>query len=164
MLSENFKQISKERFHDSVQLVLPNCVHVGTEVEARDTVPYSEVVSSRKQNIEIVGIAQLPGESVKEIVSKIGDKINASSSDIEWARRSRPYKIGTKPPPIIVGFKTTGSTSRDNWLTQRRKLSDITGGSGYRWIGYKKNLYKRRSNLINSDSAMECQEAITRNL
>ncbi|VVC88153.1 unnamed protein product, partial [Leptidea sinapis] len=31
-------------------LVLPNCVHVGTEVEARDTVPYSEVVVSDGKN------------------------------------------------------------------------------------------------------------------
>ncbi|CAG5045531.1 unnamed protein product [Parnassius apollo] len=43
---------------------------------------------SRKHNIEIVGVEQLPGENLTEIVSKIGDIINVSSSNIEWTRRT----------------------------------------------------------------------------
>ncbi|CAG4975972.1 unnamed protein product [Parnassius apollo] len=45
---------------------------------------------SRKHNIEIVGVEQIPGENV------INDIINVSSSDIEWARRTRSPKESKK--------------------------------------------------------------------
>lgn len=93
--------------------------------------------SKRNNNLEIVGVEYQPGENIKEIISKIGEKIGASSQDIEWAKRSRPTKQGSKPSSIIVGFKVTGDESRNKWLEKRRQLFEqsitssaiITGGS-----------------------------------
>ncbi|KAF9797778.1 hypothetical protein SFRURICE_017973, partial [Spodoptera frugiperda] len=82
--------------------------------------------STRKHNIEIVGIEQLPGENVKEVVTKIGNMINVSSDDIDFVRRNQPRKQGVKTSSIIVGFKSSGTESRDAWLAQRRKLADVT--------------------------------------
>ncbi|CAK1584076.1 unnamed protein product [Parnassius mnemosyne] len=109
--------------------------------------------ASRKNNIEIVGIEQLPGENVTEIVSKIGDIINVSSSDKEWARRTRSRKESTKPSSIIVGFKTTGTRSRDSWLSQRRNLSEttsnmITNGSALNKIYINEDLTKTTRALL----------------
>ncbi|KAJ2949076.1 hypothetical protein O0L34_g6015 [Tuta absoluta] len=82
--------------------------------------------STRKHNLEIVGVEQLPDENVKEIVTKIGGLIDVSSDDIEWVRRNQPRKQGTKAPTITVGFKNSGTESRDAWLAKRRKLADVT--------------------------------------
>ncbi|XP_049881351.1 uncharacterized protein LOC126377584 [Pectinophora gossypiella] len=108
---------------------------------------------SRKHNVEIVGIEQLPGENVKDIVSKIGAVIDVSSADIEWVRRSRPMKAGGKPAPIIVGFKSSGTESRDRWLANRRKLtattSDmVTGGSASTKIYLNEDLTRNARVLL----------------
>ncbi|KAF9800978.1 hypothetical protein SFRURICE_010298, partial [Spodoptera frugiperda] len=68
----------------------------------------------------------LPGENVKEVVTKIGNMINVSSDDIDFVRRNQPRKQGVKTSSIIVGFKSSGTESRDAWLAQRRKLADVT--------------------------------------
>lgn len=93
--------------------------------------------SSRKLNIEIVGVEYLPNENVKDIVTKIGDEIGVSSHNIEWVKRSRPAKQGAKPSPIIIGFKASGVECRNKWLEKRRQIFEksitsnmiIPGGS-----------------------------------
>ncbi|KAF9811809.1 hypothetical protein SFRURICE_021166 [Spodoptera frugiperda] len=93
--------------------------------------------SSRKLNIEIVGVEYLPNENVKDIVTKIGDEIGVSSHNIEWVKRSRPAKQGAKPSPIIIGFKASGVECRNKWLEKRRQMFEksitsnmiIPGGS-----------------------------------
>lgn len=92
--------------------------------------------ASRKHNIEIVGIEQLPGENIMDIVATIGNKIDVTCAEIESARRTHPPRSGpnAKPAPIIVAFKSSGTAARDQWLAQRRRLADltsatITGGS-----------------------------------
>ncbi|XP_047029540.1 uncharacterized protein LOC124637222 [Helicoverpa zea] len=93
--------------------------------------------SSRKHNIEIVGVEYLPGENVKDIVTKIGDELGVNSQDIEWAKRSRLVKPGTKPSSIIIGFKASGAEDRNKWLEKRRQIFEkritsnmiIPGGS-----------------------------------
>lgn len=79
----------------------------------------------RKNNIEIVGIEQLPTENVKDIVMKLGSSLNVDVTGIEWAKRSRQTKLGNRPAPIIVSFKANGVGSRDSWLAQRRKVAEI---------------------------------------
>lgn len=102
------------------------CVNLQKQNIALEQKVHEFEQASRKHNIEIVGIEQLPGENVKEIVAKIGDVIDVNSSDIEWARRTRPPRENSKPASIIVGFKTAGTGSREAWLAQRRKLMDTT--------------------------------------
>ncbi|VVC98044.1 unnamed protein product, partial [Leptidea sinapis] len=90
--------------------------------------------SSCKNNIETVGIEQLPNEDVKITVDQIGETIGISCTDIGSAKRSKPLKPGAKPAPIVVVFKNTGTESCDKWLAHRRKLTEvasklITGGS-----------------------------------
>lgn len=80
----------------------------------------------RKHNLEIIGIDYLPNENLREVVSKIGEKIGVGCDDIEWVRRSHPYRSGMRPPAILIGFKTSGIESRDSWLVSRYKLKDIT--------------------------------------
>ncbi|KAF9812251.1 hypothetical protein SFRURICE_012803 [Spodoptera frugiperda] len=109
--------------------------------------------STRKHNIEIVGIEQLPGENVKEVVTKIGNMINVSSDDIDFVRRNQPRKQGVKTSSIIVGFKSSGTESRDAWLAQRRKLADvtsdkITGGTNNNKIYINEDLTKATRTLL----------------
>jgi hypothetical protein len=85
--------------------------------------------ATRKHRIEIVGVEQLPGEKVEDVVAKIGKEINVSCEDIELAKRAFPSKPDRKPAPIIVEFRTAGTRSRDMWLAQRRQLKDVTSGS-----------------------------------
>ncbi|XP_060806374.1 uncharacterized protein LOC132903072 [Amyelois transitella] len=93
--------------------------------------------TSLKNNLEIVGIEQVPGENLKEIVSNIAQTLKVNTSDIESVRRAsstRVQKSDAKPSPIIVAFKSTGVESRDKWLAQRRNMmgvtsNDITTGS-----------------------------------
>ncbi|VVD03309.1 unnamed protein product [Leptidea sinapis] len=102
MLSDKYDSLiveheqSKEKIHKlekAITNVSNNCVYLEKQNISFEQKIQEFEQASRKQNIEIVGIEQLSGESVIQIVSKIGEKINASSSDIEWARRSRPYKL-----------------------------------------------------------------------
>lgn len=109
--------------------------------------------STRKHNIEIVGIEQMPDENVNEIVNNIGKMINASSADIEWVRRNQPRKQGFKSASIIVGFKTSGTESRDTWLSQRRKLTEITsdkitGGTNKSKVYINEDLTKATRTLL----------------
>jgi hypothetical protein len=88
--------------------------------------------SMRNNNLEIAGIEYLPGENLKTVVTNIAAKIGANCDGIDWVKRRRPPKEGSKPPPIVVGFKSSGAGSRDWWLANRRKIeftSDVvTGG------------------------------------
>ena len=109
--------------------------------------------TARKHNIEIVGVEPMPDENVKEIVNKIGMLINVSSDDIDWVRRNQPRKQGVKAASIIVGFKSSGTESRDAWLTQRRKLMDvtsdkITGGTNDSKIYINEDLTKATRTLL----------------
>ena len=108
---------------------------------------------SRKHNIEIVGVEQLPNENIKELISKISTAIDVSCNDIEWARRNRPLMGNNKPAPIIVGFKSTGTVIRDKWLAQRRKVTEltiniITGGSAINKIYINEDLTKTARALL----------------
>ncbi|XP_048002433.1 uncharacterized protein LOC125238975 [Leguminivora glycinivorella] len=87
--------------------------------------------TTRKHNIEIVGIEQLPDENIMGIVTKIGEKIDVSCADIESARRTHPPRPGpnARPAPIIVAFKSSGTAARDQWLARRRRLADLTSAA-----------------------------------
>ncbi|CAH0720181.1 unnamed protein product, partial [Brenthis ino] len=59
----------------------------------------------------------------------------------------------TKPAPIIIGFKTSGTKSRDEWLANRRKLKElnssaITGGSQRNKIFINEDLTKTSRELL----------------
>lgn len=82
--------------------------------------------TTRQHKIEIVGVEQLPGEKVEDLVAKIGNEINVTCEDIELAKRAFRSKPDGKPAPIIVEFKTVGTRSRDLWLANRKQLKDIT--------------------------------------
>lgn len=82
--------------------------------------------ATRQNNIGIVGVEQIPGENIKEVVSKIGNIAEVSSDDIVWCRRKQTRKQSNKPASIMVEFKTTGTATRDSWLAQRRRLVGVT--------------------------------------
>ncbi|XP_037966839.2 uncharacterized protein LOC119691984 [Plutella xylostella] len=89
--------------------------------------------STRKLNLEIVGIEVLPDENPKIIIEKLGDLMKVSSKEIESATRGAP-RSNAKPSPITVKFSSSGAAARDAWLKQRRAAravtSDmLTGGS-----------------------------------
>ncbi|KAL4718540.1 hypothetical protein ACJJTC_018032 [Scirpophaga incertulas] len=107
--------------------------------------------SARKNNIEIVGIEQLPDENILDIVFKIGNKMEVGTADIQTARRTRT--TGNKLSSILVEFKNTGIASRDNWLSHRNNLSnvtsqDITGGSMKNKIFVNEDLTKPTKTLL----------------
>ncbi|KAI5633137.1 hypothetical protein NE865_10232 [Phthorimaea operculella] len=111
--------------------------------------------ASRQHNLQIVGIEQLPGEQLRDLVSKLGDLINASSADIEWVSRRQQRKASDKPAPILIGFKATaaGTSARDSWLSQRRKLTEmtnstITGGSMDSKVYINEDLTKATRELL----------------
>lgn len=127
LLTEHEK--SKDKIHKlekTVEHINNKCTYLEKCNVALEQRVHDFEQNTRKHNIEIVGIEQMPDENVKEIVNKIGKIIDVSSDDIDWVRRNQPRKQGVKAASIIVGFKTSGTESRDAWLTQRRKLSDIT--------------------------------------
>ncbi|VVD02747.1 unnamed protein product [Leptidea sinapis] len=112
--------------------------------------------ASLNNRIEIMGIEKLPGENLKELISKVGDTINVNTSEIEWARRvttTRPLKTSAKPAPIVVKFKVSGANSRDTWLAQRRKMMEVTsdkltGGSATNKIYINEALTKVTRTLL----------------
>ncbi|XP_045492547.1 uncharacterized protein LOC123691991 [Colias croceus] len=110
--------------------------------------------NTRKHNIEIVGIEQVPGENVKEVVNKVGKLLDVSCDDIEWVRRGPQRKQqDDKPAPITVGFRTSGTGTRDNWLAQRRKLSEVnssmvTGGTKLNKVYINEDLTKATRSLL----------------
>ncbi|CAH0730938.1 unnamed protein product, partial [Brenthis ino] len=109
--------------------------------------------ASRKHNLEIVGIEQLPNENVMAVAKKLGDIIGVSSACIDWVSRRTTRKINDKPAPIIIGFKTSGTKSRDEWLANRRKLKElnssaITGGSQRNKIFINEDLTKTSRELL----------------
>ncbi|CAH2108186.1 unnamed protein product [Euphydryas editha] len=109
--------------------------------------------ASLNHNVEIVGIEQLPNENLKKLVNKIGELIEVSSDDVEWVKRSRPLKAGSKSANILVGFKTTGTASRDRWLAQRRNLKNttsnmITGVSDKSYIFINEDLTKSARSIL----------------
>ncbi|CAG5022180.1 unnamed protein product [Parnassius apollo] len=157
MLSDKYDTLiveheqSKDKIH-KLEKTVADINNKYVYLQKQNTVLEQKLVS-RKHNIEIVDVEQLPGENVTEIVSKIGDIINVSSSDIEWARRTRSPKESKKPPPVIVGFKTTGTRSKDSWLTKCRNLSDttsnmITNGSALNKIYINEDLTKTTRTLL----------------
>lgn len=108
---------------------------------------------SRKHNLEIVGIEQLPNENVMAVVKKLGDSIGVSSAGIDWASRRSTRNMNDKPAPIIIGFKISGTKNRDEWLANRRKLkelnsSTITGGTQCNKIFINEDLTKTSRELL----------------
>lgn len=110
--------------------------------------------ASRKLNIEIVGLEQLPNENINEVVKKLADTLEVSSENIEWASRRHQRKQSNRPAPIIVGFKNTGgAAARNSWLAKRSKLielnsSMITGGSQKHKIYINEDLTKTTRMLL----------------
>lgn len=163
LLSEKYDMLlaeqekSKDKIHKlekAVEAVNNKCTYLEKFNLALQQSLQGYEQSARKQNIEIVGVEQMPDENVKEIVSKIGKIINVSSDDsIEWVRRMQPRKLGTKPPSIIVGFKNSGMDCRDAWIAERRKLVDvtsnvITGGTKQDKIYINEDLSKSTRTLL----------------
>lgn len=109
--------------------------------------------STRKHNIEIVGIEQMPDENVMEVVKKLGDTLEVNCDDVEWASRRHQQKTSDKPATIVIGFKSTGTESRNLWLANRRKLtkvnsSFITKGSQENKIYVNEDLAKTTRELL----------------
>lgn len=127
LLAEHEK--SKDKIHKlekTVESINNKCIYIEKCNVVLEQKLHDYKQSTRKHNIEIVGIEQMPNENVKEIVNNIGKIINTGCQHIDWVRRNHPRKEGIKSASIIVGFKTSGTESRDAWLLERRKLTDIT--------------------------------------
>jgi uncharacterized protein YoxC len=118
-----------QKLENTVTSLTNKCIHLDKCNSAIEQKISELEQATRKNNIEIVGVEHLPGENVKEIITKIGNIINVNCDDIEWVRRTRPLKAGSKPAPIIVGFKSTGTHSRDAWLVHRRRVSETTSNT-----------------------------------
>lgn len=109
--------------------------------------------STRKHNIEIVGIEQMPDENIMEVVKKLGDTLEVNCDDIEWASRRQQRKTSDRPATIVIGFKSTGTENRNTWLANRRKLvkvnsSIITSGSQKNKIYVNEDLTKTTRELL----------------
>ncbi|XP_045538256.1 uncharacterized protein LOC106713295 [Papilio machaon] len=127
LLAEHEKSKDKIRkLEKTVENINNKCVYVEKCNTALEQKLHDYEQLTRKQNIEIVGLEAMPDENVTEIVSKLGKMINVSDDNIEWVRRNQPRKQGISSASIIVGFKASGTKSRDAWLAERHKLSDIT--------------------------------------
>lgn len=162
LLSEKYDSLlaeheqSKGRIHKlekTVEHLNNKCIYMEKNQVVLEQKIHDYEQSTRKHNIEIVGIEQLPDESVKDIVSKVGQMIQVSTQDIEWVRRNQPRKQGIKSASIVVGFKTSGTESRDAWLLERRKLADvtsdkITGGTSKNKIYINEDLTKTTRTLL----------------
>ncbi|CAG9134345.1 unnamed protein product [Plutella xylostella] len=59
------------------------------------------------------------------IVKKLGELMKVSTTEIECARRTSP-KMNAKSSPILVRFLSSGGSTRETWLKQRRELRLIT--------------------------------------
>lgn len=127
--------------------------------------------SSRRQNIEIAGVEQLPNEDTSALVKKIGKELKLPTEEILWARRLPQRKEG-KISSIIVSFRqhaTDGGGSkegrgsgagavnspspRDAWLAQRRTRvllcsNNITGGTSNSKIYINEDLNKFTRELL----------------
>lgn len=86
--------------------------------------------AARKDNLEIAGVEQLPGENPIEVVKKISNmlKVDMDDADISCARRL-PQRNQDKPAPIIVSFTPAGSGKRNSLLAQRRNLINLNSQS-----------------------------------
>ncbi|XP_037873608.1 uncharacterized protein LOC119629968 isoform X2 [Bombyx mori] len=130
IIAENQQSREKiSRLEKTVLNINNKCVYLEKCNVALEQEIHAFEQASLNDRIEIVGIEQLPGENLKEVISKVGDIINVSTSEIEWARRTtttRPLKTSAKPAPIVVKFKASGADSRDTWLAQRRKIMEVT--------------------------------------
>ncbi|XP_030031483.2 uncharacterized protein LOC115448251 [Manduca sexta] len=109
--------------------------------------------TSRKHNLEIVGIEQLPNENIQALIKTLGDMLEVNTTDIEWVSRLPQRKSCDKPAPIKVGFTVNGTNARDAWLSQRRKLAeisscDVTGGSQKYKIYLNEDLTKPTRELL----------------
>lgn len=112
--------------------------------------------ASRKNNLEIVGVEQLPEENLREVVTKTGQLINVSSTEIDWVSRRRQQRTDSgKPAPILIGFKATnsGAKERDTWIAQRRNLKEftsdvITGGTMQNKVFINEDLTKAAKELL----------------
>ncbi|KAG7304971.1 hypothetical protein JYU34_010399 [Plutella xylostella] len=81
--------------------------------------------NERQLNLEIVGLEELPNEEPMAIVKKLGELMKVSTTEIECARRTSP-KTNAKSSPILVRFLSSGGSTRETWLKQRRELRLIT--------------------------------------
>ncbi|XP_045535244.1 uncharacterized protein LOC123721239 [Papilio machaon] len=157
ILAENQQSREKiSRLEKTVVNINNKCVYFEKCNAALEQKIHEFEQASLNDRIEIVGIEKLPGENIKDLISKVGDTINVSTSEIEWARRTtttRLMKTSAKPAPIVVKFKVSGADSRDIWLAQRRKMTEvtsnkITGGSATNKIYINEALTKVTRTLL----------------
>ncbi|KAG7296212.1 hypothetical protein JYU34_021318 [Plutella xylostella] len=133
---EKCQKESKERISNlekNVHNLTNTCVHLQKYNGALEQKIMDMEQSTRKLNLEIVGIEVLPDENPKIIIEKLGDLMKVSFKEIESATRGAP-RSNAKPAPITVKFSSSGAAARDAWLKQRRAAravtSDmLTGGS-----------------------------------
>lgn len=127
LLEEHEKsKVKISKLEKTVEAINNKCTHMEKCNSALEQRLHEYEQSTRKHNVEIVGVEQMPNEDVKLIIENIAKEIDVSTKDVEWVRRSQPRKQQSKSPSIIVGFKTSGTETRDMWLSNRRKLADIT--------------------------------------
>lgn len=148
---ESKKKICKlEKYVESVN---NKCVYLEKCNIALEQKVHDFEQSTRKHNIEIVGIEQMPDENVMEVVKKLGDSLEVNCDDIEWASRRQQRKTSDKPATIVIGFKSTGTESRSSWIANRRKLakvnsSIITSGTQKNKIYINEDLTKTTRELL----------------
>ncbi|XP_026746897.1 uncharacterized protein LOC113508126 [Trichoplusia ni] len=148
---ESKKKIS--HLEKSIQNANNKCVYLEKANMALEQKLHDIEQSSRKQNIEIIGIEQLPEENPMQIINKLGQLLEVNSENVEWASRHQQRKTNDKPAPIVVSFKSTNMEDRNVWLTNRLKLKNIysdaiTGGSQKNKIYINEDLTKHTRELL----------------
>ncbi|RVE40167.1 hypothetical protein evm_015183 [Chilo suppressalis] len=162
IIAENQQSREKiSRLEKTVVNINNKCVYLEKCNVALEQKIHEFEQASLNNCIEIVGIEKLTGENLEQLITKVADTINVSTSEIEWARRTttpRPLKTSAKPAPIVVKFKASGADSRDTWLVQRRKLMEvtsdkITGGSATNKIYINEALTKLKKVKVKNQYA-----------
>lgn len=162
VLSDKYDTLLEEQEHSKTKIIkLENtvttinnkCVYLEKCNVALEQKIHEFEQSTRKHNIEIVGIEEMPGENIKDIVTRIGNTLGVHCDEIDWSRRNKVNKQNNKPSPIVIGFKTSGTNIRDTWLVQRKKLvgvtsNTITGGKNMDKIYINEDLTKTQRALL----------------
>ncbi|CAH2092605.1 unnamed protein product [Euphydryas editha] len=106
----------------------------------------------KERNLEIAGLEMQEKENIKNVVTKIAEKLNLNPDDVEDAKRVGGNKYNEKqqrPRPVVVTLHT--KTARDQWLNQRKTRltnGNIYGNESKQTIYINEDLTKYKRQLL----------------
>lgn len=106
------------------ELRAKNAVLSGEVVDLRERMRHLEQYS-RKNNVEVSGVAATRGECVKDLVKDIGAAIGVTTqeSDVAAAHRVPSYRRD-REPTLIIQFSSRAT--REEWLKKYREVKQLS--------------------------------------